>query len=218
MPQRSKEFERDQWISRKRPAIGSIEHSSPFQVPEDELLGLPFRALDAVREKRSAQALLSASLALFQAARGSRFQLTERLRQVLVAVETLGEPRPGKTMKWGRWRRLSRRYDVHEALEARGYSEGLIDRAEMRLKDARNIATHGADAVLIDLGFPEGAKRALRNRPPAAGDDLAFASLSADLSVLIFAVRRVLGQMLRRMDECDWDDAVFEDLFRAKAR
>jgi hypothetical protein len=182
------------------------------------LLGLPFRAIEVVREKRSAQALLSASLALFQAARGSRFQLSERLRHVLAAVETLGEPRPGKTMKWGRWSRLSQRFAVHEALEARGYSEDLIARAEKRLKDARNIATHGADAVLIDLGFPEGARRALRFGPPAAGDDLAYASLSADLTVLIFAVQRVLGRMLREMDKCEWDDAAFEELFKAKVR
>lgn len=215
MPQRSKEFEEGQWISQKRATIGSIEHWSPFRVPEGRLLGLPFRALDAVGEKRSAQALLSASLALFQAGRGSRFQLTERLRQVLVAVETLGEPRAGKTMKWKRWRGLSRRFAVHEILQARGYSEDLIDRAEVRLKDARNIATHGADAVLIDLGFPEGAKRALRHGPPARGEDLGFVALSADLTVLIFAVRHVLDNMLRRVDEADWDDAVFDELFKA---
>lgn len=215
MPQRSKEFDEGEWMTKKRPSQSSIEHWSEYAIPTGEMLSLPFQALAVVREKRSAQALLSASWAAFQAARGSRYQLTERLRHVLVAVETLGEPRSGKSMKWKRWRKLSKRFGVHESLQARGYSEERINCAELRLKDARNIATHGADAALIDLGFPEGGERALRYGPPAAGDDLGFSALSADLTVLVFAVQRVLDRMLRHMNDKDWDDEEFDRQFTA---
>jgi hypothetical protein len=213
MPQRIKAYDQGQWITKKHARPASIEHWSEYEIPAGDLLRLPFDALEVVREKRSAQALLSACWATFEAARGSRFILSERLRHVLVAVETLGEPKPGKTMKWKRWERISRRYDVHERLQGRGYTEEAIANAEKRLKTARNIATHGADAALIDLGFPEGAERALRYGKPAAGDDLGFSALSADLTIMIYAVQHVLDNLLRHMNEHGWNDDEFEKQF-----
>lgn len=213
MPQRSKEHDPGEWISKKRASIGSIHHRSEYQVPTGSLLTLPFEALRAVRASRSAQALLSASWAAFEAARGSRFLLSERLRHILVAVETLGEPEPGKPMKWERWENLSKRFGVHDELRGRGYSEEGIARAEARLKNARNIATHGADAALIDLGFPEGAERALRFGGPVPGEDLGFAALSADLTLLIFGVQNVLAGLLHHQRDADWDDEEFEKQF-----
>jgi hypothetical protein len=213
MPQRSKEHDPGEWISKKRASVGSIHHRSEYEVPTGDLLTLPFEALRAVRASRSAQALLSASWATFEAARGSRFLLSERLRHILVAVETLGEPEPGEPMKWERWENLSKRYGVHDELRGRGYSEEGIARAETRLKNARNIATHGADAALIDLGFPEGAERALRFGDPVPGEDLGFAALSADLTILIFGVQHVLAGLLRHQRDASWDDKEFEHQF-----
>ena len=215
MPQRLKEYDPGEWMTQKRAAAASSEHWADYEIPAGELLALPFEALAVIREKRSAQALLSASWAIFEAARGSRFLLSERLRHALVAVETLGEPKPGTTMKWGRWQRLSRRHGVHEQLRGRGYSGAAIARAEQRLKDARNIATHGADTALVDLGFPEGGQRALRGGKSAAGEDLGFAALSADLTIMIYAVQHVLDNLLRHMSAHEWDDAEFERQFAA---
>jgi hypothetical protein len=216
MPQRLKEFDPGEWISKKHARAASIEHWQAYAAPDAEVLALPFEALEVVREKRSAQALLSACLAIFQAARGSRFLLTERLRFVLTAIEALGEPRPGKTMKWKRWQRLSARHGIHQRLEERGYTAEEVSGAEERLKTARNIATHGSDAVLIDLGFPEGEQRALRYGPPAAAEDLGFPALSADLTIMIFAVQHVLSRLLPHMKEHDWDEEEFQLQFKAK--
>jgi hypothetical protein len=214
MPQRSKEHDPGEWISKKRASIGSTRHWSEYEVPSGDLLTLPFEALRVVRDSRSAQALLSASWAAFEAARGSRFLLSERLRHVLVAVETLGEPEPGKKMKWKRWENLSKRYGVHDELRGRGYGEEMIARAEIRLKNARNIATHGADAALIDLGFPEGAERALMVGDPVPGEDLGFAALSADLTILVFGVQHVLSKLLGHQRDAQWDDDEFERQFK----
>jgi hypothetical protein len=192
---------------------GRLVHRSPYPLPEPELLRIPFDAIDLVRERRSAQALLSASWAYFQAARGSRSLLSERLRHLLVAVETLGEPAPGKQMRWGRWQRIRDRFKVHEALKVRGHSRKEIKRAEKRLKQARNIATHGADAVLIDLGFPPGGQRELLHGSMMPTDDLGFAALNADLSALLFAVRLVLDGSLREAAADNWDDERFERQF-----
>jgi hypothetical protein len=213
-PQRTKEYDPGEWISQKRPSVGSIYHWSAYEVPDQPLLGQPFEAIVEIENKRSAQALLSASLAIFQAARGSRFLLTERLRHVLVAVETLGEPKPGKTMKWKRWERVSRRFGAQKRMRARGYTEAEIERAEQRLKDARNIATHGSDAALIDLGYPKGQQRALKFGGPMPSADLGFAALSADLTLLIAEVQHVLDQLLTHMSQHQWDDQEFERQFK----
>lgn len=211
--QHSKRFEPDVPITRRRQRPGRLVHRSPYPLPEPELLRIPFDAIDLVRERRSAQALLSASWAYFQAARGSRSLLSERLRHLLVAVETLGEPAPGKQMRWGRWQRIRDRFKVHEALKVRGHSRKEIKRAEKRLKQARNIATHGADAVLIDLGFPPGGQRELLHGSMMPTDDLGFAALNADLSALLFAVRLVLDGSLREAAADNWDDERFERQF-----
>jgi hypothetical protein len=213
-PQRTKEYDPGEWISKKRPNVGSIYHWTAYEVPDQPLLGLPFEAIAQIEKKRSAQALLSASWAIFEAARGSRFLLTERLRHVLVAVETLGEPRPGKTMKWKRWERISRRFGAQQRMRARGYTEGEIERAEQRLKDARNIATHGSDAALIDLGYPKGQQRALKFGGPMPSADLGFAALSADLTLLIAEVQHVLDQLLTHMSQHQWDDQELERQFK----
>lgn len=218
MPPRLKEFEPGEWIAKKRTDFASTEHWAPYPLPDGELLALPFEALALVRERRSAQALLSASWAAFQAARGSRFQLSERLRHVLVAVETLTEANPGDSVDWSRWRILTERFGVHSELRARGYSSPEITRAEKRLRGARNIATHGADAVLIDLGYPEGVKRAMKYGPAMAGEDLGFSVLSADLTIMIYAVRLVLSEMLTWMQQSGWDDGEFEKQFEAEAK
>lgn len=214
--QHSKRFEPDVPITRRRQRPGRLVHRSPFPLPEPELLPIPFDAIDLVRERRSAQALLSASWAYFQAARGTRSLLSERLRHLLVAVETLGEPAPGKQMRWSRWRQIRDRFEVHQALKVRGHSRGEIKRAEKRLKQARNIATHGADAALIDLGFPPGGQRELLHGSMMPTNDLGFAALNADLSALLFAVRLVLDGALRAAAANGWDDEEFEQQFSSE--
>lgn len=213
IPQHTKEYDPGEWISKKRPSVGSIYHHSAYPVPEGDLLALPFEALRAAPSCRSAQALLSASWAAFEASRGSRFLLSERLRYILVAVESLIESEPAGKMRWRRWENLSKRFGVHDELRSRGYTEEEIEIAEGRLRSARHIATHGADAALIDLGFPEGAERPMKYGPPMPAEDLGFPALSADLRILIFAVQHVLNQLLRHQQEAGWDDARFEKQF-----
>jgi len=201
------------WAKRARTQGGAIRMMSEYTAPEADVLSLPFEAFERVTERRSAQALLSASLALFQASRGSRFMLSEQVRQIQVAVETLCEVDEGASYDRNRWHRVKERHGASDAY-VRGYTEDDITDLEARLEQARNVATHGADAVLIDLGFPGDLERKMR-RGTVSGERLGLAGLNADLSPLLGAVRKVLGSLLLHMRECDWDDDEFDRQFRA---
>jgi hypothetical protein len=195
-------------------SAGMIREWSPYTAPTDDLLRVPFEAM-AVRERRCAQSLLSSSLALFQASRGTRHQLSERLRYLGVAIEALAEKPQGAGGAFPRWQRVAERHGVWDQLAKLGYSKGDISAIQGRLKTARDVATHGADAVLIDLGYPVGATRPLTGQRTAAGEDLAFSSLHADLSPLIYAVRWVLQMLFEITRAAGWDNNAFEAEFAA---
>lgn len=95
----------------------------------------------------------------------------------------------------------------------RGFSQLEIDGAQERLRLARNVASHGSDAVLLDLGYPVETDRPISKQKQLRGEDLAFSALASDLAPVRFAIRWALAQLFERMRECDWDDAVFESGF-----
>jgi hypothetical protein len=211
--QRYKIREEGAWAKRARTQGGAIQVLSEYTAPEPDVLSLPFEALAQLPESRSAQALLSASLALFQASRGSRFLMSERIRYIQVAVETLCEEAPAASYDRDRWQRVKSRHGASDAY-VRGYSDADIADLETRLQQARNVATHGADAVLLDLGFPDDLEREMRGGA-VAGEKFGLAGLGADLSPLTGAVRNVLASLLRHMRDNDWDDEEFDRQFRA---
>jgi hypothetical protein len=211
--QRYKRREHGNWITRERDRGGGIWEWEAWPARDVDVLRAPFEAIER-RERRAAQALLSASWALFQAARGSRFQLTEQLRGVRTAIEVLCERSPGAGGVDRRWESLTHRLDVWPTVAVRGYGREDIEELERRLHAARNIATHGADAALIDLGYPKGHERPLRGRPAARSEDLSFSALHADLSPLLGAVRYAVARLFELMRANDWDEAVFEAQFQ----
>jgi hypothetical protein len=198
------------WIARERVQGGGIHYWTEYATPTDDELRVPFEALALVHERRCCQALLSSSLALLSASRGSRSQLSEQLRDVQAAIETLCEPSPGEWGAFERWDRLADRSGVWNEL-VRGYDSDEVERVQRRLRVARNVAGHGADSVLLDLGYPENASRPVP-RGTVSGEDLAFTALHADLSPLLFAVRFVLNHLWRTARASDWNDDVFEKM------
>jgi hypothetical protein len=210
--QRYKPRERDAWIARERTRGGGIYHWSEYPAPDADLLRVPFEAME-VLDRRCAQALLSASLAVLQASRASRSPLSEQLRNIHAAVEALCEPAPGAPGAHGRWRRLADRIDVWRELAKRGYEEADVHAFQERLNIARNVATHGSDAALLDLGYPAEAERALPRGHTARGEDLAFSAVNADLAPLRFAVRFAIRGLLHRIRASGWDDESLEQEF-----
>jgi hypothetical protein len=199
-----KRLEVGKWLPNEPSSNGSIRRYEPYAAPGVEALAVPFDAIKNA-EKRSAQALLSASLSLLQASRGSRFTLSERLRFFQAAVDALCEPPAGQGGVLGRWGCIAQCYGVWEHLRGYGYVQSEVEEAQARLYQARNISTHGRDAVLIDLGYPSDVVRALR-KGEMAGADLAVSGLESDLTPLVMAVRHVLRALWDELPNSGWDD------------
>jgi hypothetical protein len=211
-PAEHRRFE-GEWIPKERRYGAELFEYTPYELPEDEsLLAAPFTAFEKI-DRRSAQALLSSTSALNDAARGSRAQLGSRIRDVMAAIECLCEEKPRASNTHERWVRLATRTDSWKRLaEVRSYGPEDIDALQERLKNARNIGSHGADAALIDLGWTSG-HREVQPGTLMFASDLMFTALHRDLEPLIFAVGHALEAVWKQMLETDFDDAVFAEQF-----
>jgi hypothetical protein len=190
---------------------GDSREFGPYALPDDATLRLPFDAMSRL-DRRGPQAVLSASLQLLAASRASRLQPSERVRALLAAVESLSEPASGGSART-RFTLLAQRHGT-DALPARGWDQRRIQEAIRRVTDARNIATHGVDAVLLDLGYPIAVRRRLRFHE-ALGVELASGSLQADLPILVHVVGRTLAATIRELARDRWSDEAFEGYFQS---
>lgn len=210
--QRYKRKEDDVWPHKERERGGGISVWAPYRAPAADVLSAPFEAM-AARERRSAQALLSSAHALVQGGRRSRISLSEEIRGTIAAIELLCEREPLAHDAFDRWTVIAERLGVWEKAGIRGYAPEDIADLHDRLRFARNVAMHGADAVLLDLGYPEDAERRVARKKNAAGTDFAFAALAADLEPLRSAVRHVLRELFTLMRASSWNDEEFEAQF-----
>jgi hypothetical protein len=209
-----KRFDRDRFTSQERRHGAAFRQWAPYEFPDDYILAAPFEAFDHLN-KRSAQALLSATSAHHAAARGSRALLSAQIREVRRAIECLCEPAQGSQTGGARvrWSRLSERLEIwRRVADARAYTPTAIAELQDRLVNARNIGTHGADAALLDLGWNAGDRELLRGRL-AASTDLTLAALSRDFGPTLFAVGEALRIVWSRMRAASFDDETFETLF-----
>lgn len=210
-----KRYESDRWHSRDQTEGGGMREWAPYPLPNDEILVAPFEAFAAI-DRRSAQALLSATAALDAAQRASRASLSEQIRSVRAAVECLCEPAPGERGALKRWERLATRLRVwDEIARDRAYTPSTITALQSRLIDARNISAHGADAALIDIGWSAGDRPLDRGRI-AEESDLAANALRRDLGPMKFAVGEALRALWPKLRVAEFDDDVFEDYFASE--
>jgi hypothetical protein len=207
-----KRLERDSWISHERRQGAVIREWAPYELPDDSILAAPFEAF-AQLERRPAQALLTATSALYAASRGSRAQLSAQIREARRSIECLCEPATGNGNARTRWKHLAQRLDVWQRVaEARAYTPAAITALQQRLINARNIGTHGADAALLDLGWTAG-DRPLMYGQLAQATDLTLAALSRDLNPMLFAIGEALRGTWEAMRLADFDENAFEALF-----
>lgn len=206
-----KKFEPEQWISHERREGGSYREWAPYTLPADDVLAAPFEAF-AKLSRRPAQALLTATAALYAAGRGSRAQIADQVREARRSIECLCEPsRNSNAGAHERWDRLAKRLDIwRHVADARAYTPSEIDDVQSRLINARNISTHGADAALLDLGWT-GGDRPLRYGL-AVATDLSLAALSRDLNTMLFAIGEALRGAWKEMRAADFDEGAFETL------
>ncbi len=192
-------------------------HTAEYALPEDITeLSLPFKMMDAAPKHHAARALLSSAWAFHCAMRfPSEVEMTDRLFGIYTAVAALCEQEgifdDKAVLK--RWRAVRDHFDVWEELTRTGASRDDLVAAERRLGDIRNIAAHGADSVLVNLGYPTERTRLFRGGREHAGDYLAPSLLYSELHPLQWSTRRVLQHLLPAMSKADYDDEAFERCF-----
>jgi hypothetical protein len=211
-----KPFEPGLFTRRSSQSSQIIEHGS-WVLPDDEvLLRAPFSAMQVMTEHHSARAVLAASRALYRAARfPSDLTVTERHLHLYTAIATLCEAPDSFSTKQmlARWQALSEQLGLHAEIVNASYRDEQITQALVHLKHVRDMAAHGADSVLVDLGYPAGQTRRFAGDAQMTGEVLSRAMLLTDLRPLLYILRRALRDVAAEMHRRDWDDDAFEALF-----
>jgi hypothetical protein len=103
--------------------------------------------------------LLSASWSLYVSDRmPNELEVAERLIALVTAVMSLcdrGEPMDNDGAVFARWHRAASQLGAWDSDEP-GLTKERVAALQARLRDVRNIAVHGSDAVLVNLRLPAG--------------------------------------------------------------
>lgn len=210
-------YEPGTWAGVRSPVRGKgIYHYGEYQIPlRPEILLAPFEAMRRAAENSlSARAALSAAWSLFQADRQPReAERTDRVVLVSAAMAALCDLGLGPTREGdARWAVLSERFGVWRDVGA-SYSKREVEEAKVLAEDLRNVATHGSDDILVNLGYPPELIRQLPRRRKRSGEDLSLAQTAAMYPIISTAVRLAARRVARQGIESGWDDAVFRAMF-----
>jgi hypothetical protein len=212
-----KAYDEGQWSGGRSKVKGAgITHYQAYEVPRrPEFLRAPFDALaHAAGNGLAARAALSAAWSLYVAERvPADLERTDRLMLVSAAIDALCDLGQGPTREAGnRWARFTERHGIWR--ELRGiYLQEEIEEAKDLARDLRNIATHGSDDTLLNLGYPPDQVRPLRGAARRTGHELSLAEAAISLPVIATAVRRSARLVALQGIESDWDDRVFRENF-----
>jgi hypothetical protein len=84
--------------------------------------------------------------------------------------------------------------------------------AKRLTRDLRNVAAHGSDQVLLNLGYPDTRDRLMQDGSIRNGRELAVARVSATVPVLEHAVLRVSQHLAQHGIDHGLDDSWFLSL------
>jgi hypothetical protein len=187
-----------------------------YELPRrTEFLQAPFDAMQKAEENGlAARAALSAAWSLYLAERiPSDLERTDRLMHVSSAIDALCDLGKGPTGAGrSRWARLTERHEVW--LEMRGvYSQKEIKEAKSLARDLRNVATHGSDDTLVNLGYPPEQIRKLSGGRERRGHELSVAQAASIFPVIATAVRLTAKRVALQGIETGWDDEAYRENF-----
>jgi hypothetical protein len=179
-------------------------------------LNAPLVALDkAERGNQCALALLSAARSLYLAARTpNEFDRTERILFVWRAKEALthrglrGQGTPEE-----RWQRLVVNLRLRSELSNRGYDRDEIDEAFELVESWRDLTTHLADDVLINVNYPPKLKTYLHQGRVLSADEAALALVASDWPIILNAVRVAARRLTKGAIGCNWNERWFHRRF-----
>ena len=141
---------------------------------------------------------------------------TDRLLHVFAAIDALAESEhnrsPAETERG--WNRGSQRLGIWTNLSKGGhYTQDELSEARRVAKDLRDIAAHGSDAVLVNLGYPASAVRTMMGGRPVAGERLGLGMVAGDLPIILTAAVQATRTLFREAVRRGWDDAWYESRF-----
>jgi hypothetical protein len=209
-----KPYERGAWTGGSLVHGRHINHYQEWEIPrKPDFLRAPFAAMErAVENGLAARAALSAAWSLFVSERSpSDLERTDRLMHVLAAIEALCDLGEGPTGRGAaRWERLTQRLKVWREIEP-AYSAQEITDAKSLTRDLRNVATHGSDDTLVNLGYPPELIRLLPGHRHRSGEELSLTQTASVLPVIATAAQIAAKRVALQGIESGWND----DTFRA---
>lgn len=194
-----------------------ITQHAPYKLTRSTAyLNAPFVAFaKAQRGNPCALALLSAARSLYLATRvPNEFDRTERILFVWRAKEALSHPgRRGQGKSTERWERLLVNLRVRRELTRRGYDRGEIDEAFTLVESWRDLTTHLADDVLINLNYPTALKTHLHKGRVLGVDQAGLALVASDWPIIRTAVELAARRLTKGAIAKNWDQRWFHSKF-----
>jgi len=207
-----KPYEPGKWTGGSQAHGRHITHYQEYEIPRrPDILRAPFEAMERAGENGlAARASLSAAWSLYVSERlPGDLERTDRLMHVLAAIDALCDVGEGPTGRGAaRWERLTQRLKVWEQIES-SYSRQEIQDAKSLTRDLRNVATHGSDDTLVNLGYPPELIRLLPGHRQRSGEELSLAQTAAVLPVISTAVQLAAKRVAQQGIESGWDDDAF---------
>jgi hypothetical protein len=212
-----KKFDERVWAGARSPVKGGhITQYQEYDLPRrSDLLKAPFDALErAASNSLPARAALSAAWSLYLAERiPADLERTDRLMLVSAAIDALCDLGGGPTEEAGlRWSRFTERHGIWRQMRG-PYLQGEIEQAKALARDLRNVATHGSDDTLLNLGYPPHQTREVGGGRRREGHELAVAQAAAAFPVIAEAVRSAARLVAFQGMRSGWDDQVFRENF-----
>jgi hypothetical protein len=199
-----------------RKGASITEYGSYRLTKSEAYLLAPFEAMRKAQVGNDcALALLSACRSLFLvSAFPSDLERTERVMHLWAAREALTERgRRGQGSAYQRWDRLVANLRIRGSLTRRGYVRAEVDEALEALHSLRNLATHKADDVLVNLNFPDQLTTQLR-KGTVGSNEVALSMIVSHLPVLYAAVRTAVVSLTRQAISTKWDEKTFHARFK----
>lgn len=211
-----KPYEPGKWTGTTVPSGRITTQYNEYTVTDKpERLAAPFVMMRQADTLLAPRAVLSAAWQLLIADRQpGGIQRTDELVHLHTAIDALCDiglgPDDHDTQK--RWNVVTQRFGVWEELKD-VYRPEELDQAQRLGRDVRDVTEHGSDDVLVNLGYPKGARRQVQGKRELTGEQLSLARASFTLPVLRHGVRSVARRLAVDGIENGWDDSRFKGFF-----
>lgn len=210
-------YEPGQWIGSARTLGRRSYQLREYTITDQpQKLKAPFEMMRLAETIVAPRAVASAAWALHLAERQPADQeRTDSLVHLRTAIEAICDTGASPTgADERRWARITERLGMWKKM--RGvYGQRELEDAKRLAQDLRNIAQHGADDILVNLGYPPEAIRPTQGGRSLTGEQLGLARAAAAHPVLHRAVREVVSTLALDGITDGWDDERFRHQFGA---